>query len=64
MFKKFNTTEKYDKYLQDNLGTVLPSTPEKIGGRPKIYQTVDNIQLPLDVQQVQYVYIWHQPYFK
>ena len=56
--------KKHNQYLRANFGTVLPSTPELIGGRPRIYQTLSNIQFPLAVFQGQYVYIWHLPYFK
>ena len=55
---------KHNQYTQANLGTVLPITPERIGGRHRIYQTVVNIQLPLDFHQGQDVYIWHRLYFK
>ena len=46
------------------MGTVLPSTPERIVGRPIIYQTVANIKFPLAVHQGQKIYIWHRSYFK
>ena len=45
MFKNINTTQKHNQSLQANLGTVLPSTLELIGGRYIIYQTVTNIKI-------------------
>ena len=51
--------EQHDQALRDNMGTVLFSTPELIGGRRRIYQKVSNIQLTLAVHQVQDVYIWY-----
>ena len=50
---------KHNQALQANLGTVLPSTSEKIGGRTRIYHQVSNIKLPLAVHQGQDLYIWH-----
>ena len=48
-----NTTAKHNQTLRDNLGTVTPITPERIGRRPRIYHKVSNIQLPLGVNQGQ-----------
>ena len=64
MFKNINNTAKPNQYLWDNLGTVLPRTPEKIVGIPRIYQTVANIKFPLTIHQGKYVYIWHWPHLK
>ena len=64
MFKNVNSTEKCNQALRVNLGTVLPSTPERIVGRLIIYHQFTNIQFPLDVQQGKDVYIWNRPYFK
>ena len=64
MLKDINTTAKQNQALWDNLGTEIPRTPERIGGRPRINKTVTNIQSTLDVHQGQDVYIWNQPYFK
>ena len=51
--------EKQNQALRANLGTVLPSTSEQIGGRPRIYHQVSDIQLPLAVHQVQDMCIWN-----
>ena len=51
--KKINPTAKHNQALQDNLGTVLPSTSEKIGRRHRIYHKVSDIQLTLAVHQDQ-----------
>ena len=56
-FKKVNPTEKHYQDLRDNLGTVLPSASDIIGGIPRIYHQVSYIQLPLVVHQGQDVYI-------
>ena len=55
--KRFNPTEKLNKDLGANLVTVISSTSEQIGGRPRIYHQVSNIQLPLAVHQGQDLYI-------
>ena len=57
--KNVNPTTKQNQYLWDDLGTVIPSTPEQIGGRPRIYHQVSDIQLLLAVHQVQDVYVWN-----
>ena len=62
--KKVKSTAKHNQALRDNLGTVLPSTSERIGGRPIIYHQVSDIKFPLDVRQGQDVYIWNRPYIK
>ena len=53
-----------NKSLRANFGTVLPSSSERIGGRPRIYHQVSNIKFTLDVHQGQYVCIGNWPYIK
>ena len=55
---------KYSQALRADLGTVLPSTSEQIGGKPIINHQVFDIKLPLDVHQGQDVYIWNLSYIK
>ena len=55
---------RHNQALRANLRTLLPSTLEQIGGRPRIYYQVSDIQLTLDFHQVQYVYICNLPYIK
>ena len=38
------TIEKHNQSIRIDLGTMLPITPERIGGRPIIYQTVSIIK--------------------
>ena len=64
MFKNINTMAKNNQTLRDNIGTFIPSAPEHIIGRPRIYQTVANIKFTFDVHQSQDVYILNRPYFK
>ena len=53
--EEINPMAKNNQTLRGSLVTVLPSTPKRLGGIPRIYHQVANIQLPLAVRQGQYV---------
>ena len=61
---KINSMEIHNQYLWANLRTELPSTPERIEGRPIIYHQVTNTQFPLAVHKGQDVYIFSRTFFK